>query len=74
MARRTSPLVIAGPDGALWFTEWENNRIGRMTVAGGVSEYTIPTRNSAPYGIAAGPDDAAWFIEMETNNVGRIGK
>jgi len=35
--------ITAGPDGALWFTENENNsnKIGRITTAGGIFEITI---------------------------------
>ena len=37
--------IAAGPDGALWFTEWSANRIGRITTAGAVTEYPVPTAN-----------------------------
>jgi virginiamycin B lyase len=47
--------ITTGPDGALWFTETTPNKIGRVTVAGVVSEYDIPTPNSGLYGITAGP-------------------
>jgi len=35
--------ITAGPDGALWFTENGGNKIGRITTAGAVTEYTVPT-------------------------------
>jgi streptogramin lyase len=60
-----------GPDGALWFTEEGSDKIGRITAAGTVTEYAIPTASSAPYGIAAGPDGAIWFTEYGTNKIGR---
>jgi hypothetical protein len=31
--------IAAGPDGDMWFTEWEADRIGRVTPAGVISEY-----------------------------------
>ena len=39
-----SPVgIAAGPDGTLWFTEQWGNKIGRITTAGVLSEYSIPT-------------------------------
>src|SRR5216683_1046064 len=53
--------ITAGPDGALWFTEFNGNKIGRITTAGGITnEFKIPTANSGPVGIVAGPDGALW--------------
>ena len=46
----TSPYgITAGPDGALWFTNYGNNSIGRITTAGVVTNYTGP-RIDAPQG------------------------
>jgi streptogramin lyase len=53
--------ITAGPDGALWFTENAANAIGRITTAGMVKTYPLPTPNAFPCGIAAGPDGALWF-------------
>jgi streptogramin lyase len=40
----SSPTSITvGPDGALWFTEQTGNKIGRITTAGVITEYPIPT-------------------------------
>ena len=64
--------IAAGPDGALWFTDWAGGKIGRITTAGAITEYAPPTPNSDPFGIAAGPDGAMWFTE-EIGKVGRIG-
>ncbi len=52
--------VITGPDGALWFTNFYNNTIGRITPAGVVSDYT-GTGIDGPAGITTGPDGALWF-------------
>ena len=52
--------IAAGPDGNLWFTNYNNNSIGRITPAGVVSSFTDPSI-SGPYGIAAGPDGNLWF-------------
>jgi virginiamycin B lyase len=40
----------------LWFTEDSGNKIGRITPAGVITEFSIPTPNSRPYDIATGPD------------------
>jgi virginiamycin B lyase len=63
--------ITAGPDGALWFTNLENNSIGRITTAGAVTNYT-GTGISNPYGITAGPDGALWFTNDTNNSIGRI--
>ncbi|MEO8584735.1 MAG: Ig-like domain-containing protein [Acidobacteriota bacterium] len=68
-----SPVGIAvGPDGNLWFTEYNTSRIGRITPAGIITEFAIPTANSHPWGIAAGPDGNLWFAESGGNKIGRI--
>jgi len=55
--------ITSGPDGNLWFTEFWSNRIGRMTPAGVLTEFPIPTPDSAPRGIVTGPDGNLWFVE-----------
>ena len=64
--------ITVGPDGALWFTEYDGNKIGRITKAGVVTEYRLPIASSDPSGIAAGPDAALWFTEATRNKIGRI--
>jgi len=64
--------ITAGPDGALWFVEGAANKIGRITTAGTISEFPLPTPNSFPVGITAGPDGALWFTERYGNKLGRI--
>jgi streptogramin lyase len=56
--------IVAGPDGALWFTAIESgDKLGRITTAGTVTEFLIPVlpRVFVYTGIAAGPDGALWF-------------
>src|SRR6266853_2015858 len=55
--------ITAGPDGALWFTEFFNNKIGRITTSGTITETSIPTAMSFPQGITKGPDNNLWFVE-----------
>jgi virginiamycin B lyase len=56
----------------LWFTESNTNNIGRITIAGVISEFPIPTAASGPFGIVSGPDSALWFTEEFGNKIGRI--
>ncbi len=64
--------VAAGPDGAVWFTEFNANQIGRVAPGNIIAEYPIPSTSSFPNGIAPGPDGALWFTELLANKIGRI--
>ena len=69
----SAPSVItAGPDGNLWFTEFNAGKIGRITPSGSITEFAIPTANSRSQGITAGPDGNVWFAESLTSRIGRI--
>ena len=63
-----------GPDGALWFTEEDGNRIGRVTTAGQVQEFPLPRPASAPLAIAAGSDGALWFTMGDSTSPATIGR
>lgn len=52
--------LVAGPDGALWFTELGRPFLGRITSDGVVSEFPI---TGAANGLTAGPDGALWVSE-----------
>jgi choice-of-anchor A domain-containing protein len=64
--------ITAGPDGKLWFTELNGNKIGVITTSGHFTEYQIPTGGSAPRGIVTGPDGNLWFAELEANKIGTV--
>jgi streptogramin lyase len=64
--------IAAGPDGNLWFTEFEADQIGRISTTGSVSEFALPTANSRPWQITAGSDGAMWFTENFASRLGRI--
>ena len=73
LASDSSPIgITAGPDGNLWFTEFTGNKVGKITPAGAITEFPIPTASSFPYGITAGPDGNLWFVEDGGNKIGRI--
>jgi len=63
--------ITTGPDGALWFTNGDNDSIGRITTAGMITNFTDPSV-ARPDGIAAGPDGALWFTNAGNNSIGRI--
>jgi virginiamycin B lyase len=64
------PLDIAsGSDGALWFTLQSNNLIGRVTTAGQITQFHIPSHATGT-AIVAGPDGNLWF--GESDGLGRI--
>lgn len=69
----SGPVSIAsGPDGNLWYTLQNANKIGRVTPQGKITEYDVPTQGSRPFGIAAGPDGNIWFTEESGNKIGRF--
>jgi hypothetical protein len=69
--------IVAGPDGALWFTQPVASEIGRVNLSGEISEYllsgarTIYETPAEPWAIAVGPEGDVWFTE---ENLGRIGR
>ena len=68
----SQPNAIAvGTDGALWFVNYLNSSIGRITTSGVVTNYT-GTGISEPDAIAAGPDGALWFTNDGNSSIGRI--
>jgi virginiamycin B lyase len=61
--------ITAGPDGNLWFTEPQENRIGRITAAGNVVEFPA---SGGPMGITAGPDGNIWATQFDTRRVDKV--
>src|SRR5216683_3192523 len=64
--------ITAGPDGNLWFTESNANKVAKVTPSGVFTEYPVPTLNSQPFYITAGPDGNLWFTEFNANKVGKV--
>ena len=71
-AASTPVGITTGPDGNLWFTEHDGNKVGRITPDGTITEFAVPTANGGQSGITAGPDNALWFTENAGNKIGRI--
>src|SRR5258708_17786669 len=55
--------IVAGPDGAMWFTDMQNDAIGRITTNGQARTFSNP-RIALPATIAVGPDGALWFTNV----------
>jgi streptogramin lyase len=65
--------IARGSDGALWFTNYGNDLIGRVNEDGTIQFYGGATSGiDNPEGIAAGPDGALWFTNSNGNSIGRI--
>lgn len=62
--------VCSGPDGNIWYTV--DNRVGRMTPSGVLTEIELPTPGSGPGDIVAGPDGNLWFLEESARRVARV--
>ena len=62
--------VTAGPEGNIWFTDFQSNKVGKVTPHGEITEYAIEPDH--PFGITTGPDGNLWFMEQEASQVGRM--
>src|SRR3979409_687789 len=72
-AAKASPRgITVAPDDALWFTEFNANKIGRITTAGAFHEYTLPIAASGPIRIAAGADGNLWVTQTKANEIARV--
>lgn len=63
--------IVSGPDGNLWFTETNDDKIGKITTSGQVTEYPL-SPGAHPGQIIVGPDGQLWFGENGFNAVGEM--
>lgn len=69
----SQPYDLAYKDGSVWFTEKAANRIARLNISTGViEEFSIPTADSQPKGIAIAADGSIWFAESDSNKLGKL--
>jgi streptogramin lyase len=66
--------IAPGPDGNVWFTEYEADKIGRVTPTGTVTEFPVPTAEGGPTAIVTGPDGNLWFTEHGSGKRERKGE
>jgi virginiamycin B lyase len=67
-------LIVAGPDGAMWFTEPSNGvngALARITTNGTLNEYPLAF-TSRPKAIVVGPDGNFWITEFAGGVVARV--
>jgi virginiamycin B lyase len=65
--------IATGPDGNVWFTEENGNRIGRISLGGVITEFTAGlTAGAQPVEIVTGPDGRLWFTQLGRNKIGAI--
>ena len=63
--------IAAGPDGNVWFTEF--NHIAKVTPGGVITEFAYTTGGTNQYGgVTAGSDGNVWFAQSSQNQIGRI--
>lgn len=62
--------IVKGPDGAMWFTEVNAEKIGRITSDGTITETS--TEPAMPLGITSGSDGALWFTGYGSDQVDRM--
>ena len=82
----TAPLgepsgITVAPDGSLWFAQTHNNKIGRITTDGVITQFALPEASCTglasdlacePTGIAADKNGDIWFTEADANRIGRF--
>jgi streptogramin lyase len=64
--------ISAGPDGNIWFTQFDTDRIGRMSTAGTLLGETQAPAGSGVGDIIAGPGGNLWFTATDRDRVGRV--
>src|SRR5262249_37058930 len=65
--------ITAGPDGNIWFTETNSNKIGLVNITThAVSEFAIPSSGGHPVYITGASDGNLWFTEAGTNKIGTV--
>jgi virginiamycin B lyase len=62
-----------GPDGALWFTEQMQNKIGRVDPATGeFKEFPLKVKDSGPHGLVADREGNIWFTGNFAHYIGKL--
>jgi streptogramin lyase len=63
--------IAAGPDGNVWFTEFDH--IAKVTPGGVITEFAYTSGGTNQYGgVTAGSDGNVWFAQSSQNQIGRI--
>jgi len=76
-ALNCNPQDIASGSGAVWFTCYFLDQIGKVTTDGHITAFPVPNHFHGNYpdtleGITAGAGNVMWFTEEAANRIGRI--
>lgn len=64
--------ITNGPDGAMWFTEFAAQKIGRITTSGAITTFDVPSSSDLQQ-ITAANDGNLWFtVDSPGDQIGRI--
>lgn len=63
--------ITLGPDGNVWYTEQNAGKIGKMTPAGAITEYSVGGSNPGPSAIVTVGANL-WFVDQSGNAIGEI--
>ena len=55
--------ITSGPDGNTWFTEENNNSVGRVTPGAVITQFSAGFATGSPRGIVTGPDGNLWVAQ-----------
>ncbi len=62
--------IVLGPDGNVWFTEYNAEAVSMITPAGVVSR--VKTIRGGPWGIGVGPNNSIWVTLMDDNKIASL--
>lgn len=62
--------IVAGPDGNLWFTEYNAGQLARITPDGVITQ--VQKVRGGPWGIGMGLDNTIWLTLFDGNKVARF--
>jgi len=63
----------AAPDGALWYTAQNVNKLGRVDAkTGAIQEFSVPTAGSGPHGLTADRTGRIWYTGNSKGLIGRL--
>jgi virginiamycin B lyase len=63
--------VVVGPDKNIWFADYGNNKLGRITHAGVVTEFALPS-GAQPIALAVGKDKNFWIVDDVRNKIIKV--
>jgi virginiamycin B lyase len=67
----TNCAIVQAPDGNVWFTDYNNARIGKITPQGKVTFTDLGYRGD-PMWMTVGGDGALWFTQPYLDKIGRL--